>query len=504
MSIKNNILTTIFISISFYFALTNCIYINEDNSFSSSIIGENNTSHLYEKINTEKKYIIKPDIITSVYKQYNIKEGLENIKVHTYDNYIYVYDSQSKYLNKKGIEFNIEILSGEFKIYKYLCNFKSCEIDFKSEKLNELFPILGYLSYTVKADKIVDKLNPGQNNEAYSIVIQCITPNCSYQIKYHKIEKYRVLKNGEKFLKYIKNDNINEYIDDKYIIPLNTRSKTIVDLIVYSGDAYLLLTDGAYNDYNMNCTIEDFISNERAIFEPIKNSSNDYEINKAINFENKIHIRTNEGGIYYIYVQTIPDDEESQEILPMETTIMYSIINSTKIEINSNNFDNENFYILFNPINCDLEIEHLAENKTDILITKEQNALMDYGKMSNFISYNIKKYHQTQKDENYCFFMISSYYYNRNNSYILLPESKPFRAILNSHIDTIRIIFPFATTKRNPKILLRISLFSLNNIILVINIGSHNITQFLSQSNDILISKDNIPDIQQQRTVISD
>ena len=488
----------LYILIIFTFSFTSCIFINEDISFSSSLLGEKYTNLSNNSNEAEKIYSYEPKPVSQAYKIYNLDGSSDNINVHTYDTYVYSYESESKYLNKKGVEFNIEILSGEVKIYQYLCNYKKCEINFNSKKLNELFPILGYLSFTVKADEIIDKLySKNNNNQVYSIIIHCLNitgNNCSYGIKIHKIERYKKLNNGEKLLKYIKKDNANEYIDDKYIIPLNTHSKTIFDLIVYSGDAFLLLTDGTYNDYNMDYTIQDLGLNQRAIFEPKNNDDNNYD---NISFENKIHVRTNEGAIYYIYVQIIPDDKENKEVLPMEMTIMYSIINSTNITLYSNLTNEENYYIIFNPINCDLEINHFCENEKHMLITKEQNATIEYETMKSSIKYEIKKYSQTHIDENKCFFMINSYYYNRNNSYILLPESKPFRAILNSDMDTIRMIFPFATTKKNPKILLRISLYSLNDIFLTINFGSNFIEQYCSQSTDILLSKENIPDIEE-------
>ena len=483
----------LYIFIAFHTSLINCIYINEDEFLFSSSISEQENHKLSCKKHNETYYYCKPTDLQINDKNYIL--STDEINAHSYENDIYDENYYSNSLNKKGVEFDLEIISGEVKIYRYLCKYTSCPVDLNStsEDLIELFPILGYLSDTITANNIIKNLAVYKK---YCMIVQCINSNnesCIYKIKYHKIENYKKLKNGQKFIKYIKNEYENEYIDDKYIIPLNTISTTYIDLIVYSGDAFFLLNDGTYNDYNFSYEIEDLGTNERAIFKPnysTKNTKISY-----MNFENKIHIRSNQyGAIYYLYIKVFKEGEFKEQF-PMEMTKMYSIMSNRYMEINFKSTNIINYYIVFNPINCDLKINKSERKQKENITTSDKDARFDYG-ITKSINYTITKDDRTNKNENKCLFMISSYKYDINNSYILLPESKPFTVILNSERDTARILFPFASSIRHPKILLRISLYSLNNIIVKIKVGSEEIEESISQTNDFLISKEKFPNIE--------
>ena len=442
----------------------NDFYINDD-------ISTNLEDKIINNIKNNKTITIKEDI-------YIFNNNSQNMTIYTYDNYLY---NDFKYIyDNKGIEFDIEILSGEMEFYEYLYDNNS-SIRVNNNNLKELFPIFGHVFDIITANEIINKR---RNNQTYLIIVICKEKEnkiCNYTIGYNKIEEYKKIENNKGLFNYLGYENENNIRDDKYIISLSDKYITIIDLIVYSGDAFIMLADGNYNDYNLTYKTEEFGSNVRWIF-----SSNYSKNDKEIDFDNKFHVRANENGsIYYIHVHQI-SNEENYIKLPIEMTMMYLIYNFKNISINLKGENNDIYYTIINPMNCDLKIKI---NNTDELSTKELNPMVIEQRDS--INYFIEKNDDTYVEENQCFFYISSFYYNRDNSYIILPESKSFQIILNKDINIIRLVFPFATSKPNPELLFKITLYNNYHIELILKIGSsEEITYSIFESTCILITKE--------------
>ena len=139
-----------------------------------------------------------------------------------------------------------------------------------------------------------------------------------YSISFYDNQNAKQIYNQEKILKYLapyKHLEENGKIihrQDKYTFDLKGRNKIILDLVVYSGDAYidsLSLTFG--------CTFYKYHygSNERRIFEC---ENRDTEKVKSLTFQ----IRANsDGAVYLIYIQEKPEDT-LDDFWPIEMTTL--------------------------------------------------------------------------------------------------------------------------------------------------------------------------------------
>ena len=473
----------LYIIISFFFSITNSSNNNKyENNYSFSDLSSESIE-LYQ-FNLEE--IISNKINTNEVEELNktiyySEKGdiTRSINIFTYYNdTLYNEYINLRNLKYKGVEFSIKEISGKVEIYKYKCiNYPNCS---NNSNLMESFQILGQTSEIVYADEIIEKENK------YFIVVFC-KDICKFKIKMHKIEEYVNIDNEEGLIKYLEYVDDVDYREDKYRVQMKSGFKCIIDLIVYSGDAFIILNDGNFNDYDFHYKIENLGSNERWTF--YNDESNN---NNNIPFHNTFHVRANEyGAVYYIYYQVVPNEEQIK--LPLEVTIMYPLKNITTIEIPANSLpygqEDHKYYILFNPINCDLKIRRKEDFTNKFITTKEKNAEIIFGKSP--ITYEISKNNQIDSDDQRCFYFISSFINEKSDSFIIFPESKSFQFILNNNIRKIKGLFPYATTYNDPQILLRITLYSQQNIDLKIKVGSNKEKNYtIFRSTDILISKE--------------
>ena len=465
--IVNNIQNVFFISIFFSLFLIISLKNIELTNLNDETYKESEEI-IYNNINSSN---ILEIIENSPYRNELVGENGNNIDLILYDSFPY---QNSQNLKFKGLEFRITILSGEMKIYKYLCKtYPDCTTITKKNSI-ELIPLNGFISEIFEAYEIA---NLEENEENYIVVIceEKKSNFCKYEIAYHRIEGYHYLGNHQGFLKYIGygEEENDVYQDDKYIINLKQNTITIIDLIVYSGDAFIIMSDGTFNDYDCKHNLENIGLNQRWIL----------TCKDIFQFKNKFHVRANgNGAVYYIYFQQIVSINEEQ--FPLELTIMHSLNTSKNMKITLEN-DFRNYYTIFNPINCDLKIKKGNKN----IVIKNQDVILDYGEMRGSIDYNI----ENKNSDTICFFYVSSFYYMREDSFIILTESKPYSAILNSEIRTIRMAFPFATSNKNPKLLIRITLYEINPLELIIKVGSNPEKKMnILQSTDIIISNETI------------
>ena len=458
---------------------------------------------MVEKI--EKNNKMAEPLMLNVYQKYNLGTdiGTSNINIHTYDNSLHNKD-KSEYINKYiGIQFDMRIKSNtKLKVYRALCKtYPFCSKE-KSTYLTQLFPISGYLSEVFYA---MNNTYPNSNHRNIMIV-ECIkeknsNQTCEYEIGYNKIEQFKKMEYKQGLIKYLPNFNfkrknkkesiLEEANEDKYSISLNNKTKVIVDLMVYSGDAFLLSDDPKLNDYNCTCGKYYFGQNQRWILY----CQNNYENNQ---FDYKIKVRSNSfGAVYNIYVQEVEDIHNRQ--YPFEISTMNIISREIKITLNSNNNSSEKFINTFNPINCDLKITKL-ENNSKPITTQNQEALFDFGTVNKNITYSIDIFKKTHKSDKKCLFFISSQFYEFESSYSILPEANPFRVVLNSKIKAAKLIFPYVCRTESNQVLLRVNLYNQCPLNLTIKIGSDpDKTYLIMKSKNIIINKNDFNIFQEDK-----
>ena len=477
------------------------------NSVSISSSGENSdflVKIMIEKI--EKNNKMAEPLMPNIYQKYNlgITTGTSNINIHSYDNSLHNKD-RSEYIDKYiGIQFDMRIKSNtKLKVYRAVCKtYPFCSKE-NAAYLTQLFPISGYLSEVFYA---MNNTYPNSNHRNI-IIVECTkkknsTHTCEYELGYHKIEQFKKLKYNQGLIKYLPNfntkrKNTKEIIlekanEDKYSITLNNKKNVIVDLMVYSGDAFLLSDDPKLNDYNCKCQKYYIGQNQRWIL----SCHNDYEVNQ---FDYKIKIGSNSyGAVYYIYVQEVENIHNKQ--YPFEINIMNIMEKKINITLNSNNnINSEKFINGFNPINCDLNITNLNGNSKPI-ITNNQEVKFDVGSVNRSITYSIdilKHYHKNDKK---CLFFITSHFYEYDSSYSILPEANPFRVLLNSKIKAAKLVFPYISRAISNKVFLRVNLYNQCPLNLTIKIGSDpEKTYLIMKSKNIIINKNDFKNFQEDK-----
>ena len=459
---------------------------------------------MVEKI--EKNNKMAEPLMPNIYQKYNLGRGsgTSNINIHTYDNSLHNKD-RSEYIDKyMGIQFDMRIKSNyKLKVYRALCKtYPFCSKE-NSTFLTQLFPISGYLSEVFYA---MNNTYPSSNHRNI-LIVECTkeknsTHTCEYELGYHKIEKFKKLKNKQGLIKYLPNFNIKrknnketilkEINEDKYSISLNNKTKVIVDLMVYSGDAFLLSDDPKLNDYNCKCSKYYIGQNQRWIL----SCQNNYENNQ---FDYKIKIGSNSyGAVYNIYVQEVEDIHNRQ--YPFEMSVMNIIDKKITITLNSiNNINSEKFINGFNPINCDLKITNLKGNSTPIK-TQNQNAKFDVGAVNETITYSIDILKHTHSNDKKCLFFISSHFYEYDSSYSILTEGNPFSVLLNSKIKAAKLVFPYISRAESNQVLLRVNLYNQCPLNLTIKIGSDpDKTYLIMKSKNIIINKKDFKNFQEEK-----
>ena len=275
---------------------------------------------------------------------------------------------------------------------------------------------------------------------------------------------------------------------DNYIFTVSSNTNIILDLIVYSGDAYIISNSSISGcDYEK----QDYASNER-YFLSCSSLNSDEKIN--INF----NVKTNSNNaIYLLYLQNQTENSlDNNRILEMTTL---ESIQNYPINLNINNNKNLNishikYVTVFNIINCELIIENLLNNK----IYKNEKSITDISEFkngsNNLISYKIKVNNYYYGDNKKCYYYVSSFCLNDTNSYMTLPESKPFKFKLNKNINIIRTIFPYVFSEINNNIYLVVTLFNEVLVKITIDVCENNIYSneiYQSTNIPILLKKQN-------------
>ena len=494
-----------------YFASNNEKYVSTENILCNGKINniiinnENNDKNIIIKIyiKTESVKIYEP-LINDIDQNINLAQN--EINLHTHEN-VFIEES---YHGALGIDMNIEVLSGEISVYKYICNtYPFCnitedelKIKIKNETENEdfetLYPINRYISYTIYPDNSTNYMTNRRN----VFIVLCEegiinnnenNSNCTYKINFHDMMTPKELYNNSNLMKYLPYWNKKKIYksEDKYLVYLHKNNLITVELLVYSGDAFFI----AKNDKN-NCTVEKnhhYGSNQRLkIF-----CENDIIKNK-IKFEFQIQANA-DGAFYQIYVRE-NEKNSSYVQFPIGATFMESFHEDKQILILNGIINKKNYnkqYTVFNPLNCDLNIINLKDKNN--VSTIDDDVTVDINKIEEnnenpIFEYNLTKLNTVHIDERSCLCFISSNYLNndlKSTSYLILPEAKPFRIRLNKDSKIIPVLFPYASTnssnKIKPKIYLKITMIAPSRVKLNIQVGYGEI------KNYTLFNSKNIP-----------
>ena len=401
----------------------------------------------------------------------------KHINIHTHSQF---YETNERNKDIVGLNVGIQVLYGRIKVYKDVCEtFPYCSLSkeylnnlTKNETVNSTFETIngegGYYSTSILSANDTYSMNTKQN----IIIIACKDTNfdgCAYQITYYNIESYKRLHSGSKVSKYLPSYNLNRLYPkkDNYELFLHKNKKIVLDLVVYSGDAYftpITQKDGCvFEEHHLG-------SNERRIITCLNNNDEADEKNgyTRILFD----IRANNHAAFYSVYALEKDIDEIEDAWPMEMTIMESIHETKRIvKILGKYFNdpprkaNSNYATIFNSLNCDLRVTNL-NTSSEYSSEQSDDIIQDVSKANKRIDlfYEIKKKNDFHKENKNCLYFISSFDMNNEDSSFIIPEAKPFRFRLDWETEILRFNFPYAGNDddTNKNVFLRVNL--LNNI----------------------------------------
>ena len=406
-----------------------------------------------------------------------------HINLHTHSQF---YEKNKNYKDIIGLNVGIHVSYGIIKVYKDVCEtYPYCSLTkeklnnlIKNEKINSTFETIngegGYYSTSIYSIDDTYSMSNKQN----IIIIMCKDTNfdgCAYQITYYSMQSSKKLYSGSTITKYLSFYNLNQLYPkkDNYELLLHKNKKMVLDLVVYSGDAYI--TPITQKD---GCVFEEHHlgSNERRI---IKCTDNDDENDKKNGYTRiEFDVKANNNAAFYSIYVLEKEENDMEDAWPMEMTIMESIHETQRIVKVLGKYLNDpprkansNYVAIFNSLNCDLNVTNL---NTSNEYTTEYNdeIIQDITKASKRIDlfYEIKKNSDFHKENKNCLYYISSFDMNNEDSSFIIPEAKPFRFKLNWETNILRVNFPYAVNENeeDKNVFLRVNL--LNNIPIIIKI----------------------------------
>ena len=425
-----------------------------------------------------------------------------HINLHSHSQY---YEKNN---NINGLYVGIQVLYGIIKVYRDVCyTYPYCSLT--KEKLNNLineeekdsiFETIngegGYYSTSIYSVDDTYSMNTKQN----IIIVLCKDNNfdgCAYQITYYNMQSYKKLYSGNKISKYLPFYNFNSVNPkkDNYELFLHKNKKLVLDLVAFSGDAYL--TPLTQKD---GCTFEEHHlgSNERRIITCSNDDENEFT---RILFDVKAN---NKAAFYSIYALE-KDLNDLEDAWPMEITIMESIHETSRIVKVLGKYLNDppskansNFVTIFNSLNCDLSVNNL-NTSMEYSSIENDDIIQDVSKASKRIDlfFEIKKISDFHKENKNCLYFITSFDMNNDDSSFIIPEAKPFRFKLDYDTKILRVNFPYAVNDgdKYKNAFLRVNL--LNNIPIKIKIK----IGFLPEEEHILYYSKNINIISNKNTL---
>ena len=414
----------------------------------------------------------------------NISDISNNhINLHSHSQF---YEINENYKDIIGLNVGIQVSYGIIKVYKDVCEtYPYCSLTkeklnnlIANEKIDSTFETIngegGYYSTSIYS--IDDSYS--MSNKQNIIIVMCKDTNfdgCAYQITYYNMQSYKKLYSGSTVTKYLPFYNLNKLYPkkDNYELFLHKNKKIVLDLVVYSGDAYI--TPITQKD---GCIFEEHHlgSNERRIIKCTEINDENDEKNGYTRIE--FDVKANNNAAFYSIYALEKEDNDFEDEWPMEMTIMESIHEtSRRVKVLGKYLNdpprkaNSNYVAIFNSLNCDVNVINL---NTSNEYTTEYNyeIIQDVTKASKRIDlfYEIKKNSDFHKENKNCLYYISSFDMNNEDSSFIIPEAKPFRFKLNFETDILRVNFPYAVNEneKDKNVFLRVNL--LNNIPIKIQI----------------------------------
>ena len=466
--------------------------------------------HIHKRINEEENNnirkmnepLLNEITYTFILNEENKSDNSNNhINLHSHSNF---YEKDKNNKDIIGLNVGIQVLYGIIKVYRDICEtYPYCSFSkeklnnlIENEKVNSTFETIngegGYYSTSFFSFDDTYSMSTKQN----IIIILCKNDNfggCSYQITYYNMQTYKKLYSGSTITKYLPFYNLNNLNPkkDNYELFLHKNKKIVLDLVVYSGDAYL--TPITQKD---GCIFEEHHlgSNERRIItcSEINDENDEKNGYTRILFD----VRANNKAAFYSIYALEKDVNDLEDSWPMEMTIMESIHETKRIVKVLGKYLNDppkkansNFVAIFNSLNCHLNVTNL---NTSYTYSSEYNddIVQDITKASKRIDliYEIEKQSDFHIENKNCLYYISSFDINNEDSSFIIPEAKPFRFKLNWETKVLRVNFPYAVNddEKNRNVFLRVNL--LNNIPIKIKIK----IGFLPEEEHILYYSKNI------------
>ena len=446
-------------------------------------INEENNSKIVRKMNEP----LLNDITYKFYLEEENPNDLTNkhINIHSHSQFYGVDKEGNDIL---GLNIGIQVLYGIIKVYKDICEtYPFCSLSkeklnnlIENEKINSTFETIngegGYYSTSIFSRDDSYSMSTKQN----IIIILCKDNNfdgCAYHITYYNMQSYKKLYSGNIITKYLSAYNVNNtsYKKDNYELFLHKNKKIVLDLVVYSGDAYI--TPITHKD---GCIFEEHHlgSNERRII-----TCSNYEDNYDENYYNRIlfDIKANNNAAFYSIYALEKELNDFEDSWPMEMTIMESIHESMRSLKVLGKYINDpprksqsHFVTIFNSLNCDLKVKN-TNTSIDYSSQDNEDLIQDVTKASKRMDlfYEIKKNSDFHLENKNCLYFISSFDINNEDSSFIIPEAKPFRFKLDFETNIIRVNFPYAVNddEKNKNVFLRVNLLNNIPIKLIIQIG---------------------------------
>ena len=461
--------------------------------------------HIHKRINegnnNENIRKMNEPLLNGITYKYTLEEENsedttnKHINLHSHS---YFYEKNLEKKDIIGLNVGIEVLYGIIKVYKDICEtYPYCSLSkekisnlIKNESIDSTFETIngegGYYASSIFSYDDTYSMNTKQN----IIIVLCKDSNfdgCAYEITYYNMDSYKTLFSGGTITKYLPYYNLNNLYPktDKYELILHKDKKIVLDLVVYSGDAYITMItqkDGCvFEEYHLG-------SNERRI---ITCSNNDVEYDRIL-----FDVKANNNAAFYTIYALEKEINNLEDSWPMEMTIMESIHESQRIIKVLGKYLNDpprkatsNFATIFNSLNCDLNVYNL---NTSMDYTSEDNddIIQDVTKAAKRIDlfYEVKKNSDFHSENKNCLYFVSSFDMNNEDSSFIIPEAKPFRFKLDSDTDILRVNFPYAVNddEKNKIVFLRVNLLNNIPIKIIIQVG------FLPPEEHILYYSKNI------------
>ena len=459
-----------------------CVTLNKENSEDISLI----QIYLYNKLNKEE--IIQEPLISGIKYSYllpkkNTSSDLnQNINIHTHSQFFEKYSEKSDIIGTNVI---IKTLSGKIKLYTDTCStYPKCSFDNNSRFKKEIYQINGYFHTLIKANE--DTYSTSKKQNIFIVICEDENNNCKYEILFKNNQEKTLIKSGDTITKYLEPYvNIeNNKMQDIYYTYLNSvKNKIIINLAVFSGDAYIV----QINDIK-GCRFDEehFGSDERRIFYCDEDELDDiYDINNKIEIKIEFSIRAGKNGAIYSLFEILQASDINDIFLPIDISKFETITNyKNKFRfIPTKKGENKTITFIY-PINCNINITNDKNN-----FYYYENNYLEYinnFKNKSYFDLILDKYNNYNNIDK-CLFYFSSYSYTNEDSYLIITENKPLKFRLNNNLTNIKSQYLYSMTNGIKKIYIKVNVIGNNALkIKIENINEENINEYIVKDNKII------------------